>query len=498
MNFELSPPDEVLWIWRTLEEAGFETWIVGGVIRDVLFGRPPGEWDFATRAHPKQIMAAFRRTVPIGVDHGTVGVLGPDGTLYEVTTFRRDVETFGRRAVVEFAERIDEDLSRRDFTLNALAWHPGRDQLMDPWHGATDLNDRILRTVGDPTQRFAEDLLRVLRALRFSGDFGLTIEAETWGALLSAVPELPQLSSERIQEEMMKVLSQARRPSIALGLYAESGVFAKLYPELDLGLPIAGNGPEGPSRIPRGDVARILGEPGITLRACDSAPRTRPLVRLSLLFALASTTEGQVDASGGGEVRRRVIGSLMERLRFSKADTKRVSHVAASISPGPPLEEPAVLRRWLNRVGPENFVDIARAWLAGARAHEKAERRFPGDTSPQATSPQTTSPEDATASEVVRRINTLRTILREGPPLTIPDLALNGSDLKELGLSPGPRFGEILRYLLEEVLDRPEVNNRADLEALAESCGLLMDTPASQASGASASEGSDTPASPES
>ena len=111
VNFEVSPPDQVLWIWRTLEEAGFETWIVGGAIRDILLGRPADDWDFATRAHPEQIMAAFPRTVPIGVDHGTVGVLTPDGTLYEVTTFRRDVETFGRRAVVEFADSIEEDLS---------------------------------------------------------------------------------------------------------------------------------------------------------------------------------------------------------------------------------------------------------------------------------------------------------------------------------------------------------------------------------------------------
>ena len=200
MNFEVSPPDQVLWIWRTLEEAGFETWIVGGAIRDILLGRPADDWDFATRARPKQIMAAFARTVPIGVDHGTVGVLAPDGTLYEVTTFRRDVETFGRRAVVEFAETIEEDLARRDFTLNALAWHPDRAGLLDPWSGVTDLDEQILRTVGDPTERFAEDLLRVLRGLRFAGQFGLTIEGETWRALLSAVSHLSQLSPERIQE----------------------------------------------------------------------------------------------------------------------------------------------------------------------------------------------------------------------------------------------------------------------------------------------------------
>ena len=452
MNFEVSPPDQVLWIWRTLEEAGFETWIVGGAIRDILLGRPADDWDFATRAHPEQIMAAFRRTVPIGVDHGTVGVLTPDGTLYEVTTFRRDVETFGRRAVVEFADSIEEDLSRRDFTVNALAWHPDGDQLLDPWNGATDLNEQILRTVGDPAERFAEDLLRVLRALRFAGQFGLTIEAGTWGALLSAVPELSRLSPERIQEEMMKVLSQAQRPSVALGLYAESGVFAELYPELDIGL--------------REDLAHALW-------ACDAVPRTRPWVRLSLLVALASATDDPlasatdeqeaIDATDHSRnTRRRTIESLMERLRFSNADTKRVATVAASFSPAPASEEPAVLRRWLNRVGPEHFADIARAWLAGARAREKPEKRLPEG-------------EGASPSDVVRRIKALRTILREAPALTIADLALDGSDLKKLGLPPGPQFGEILRYLLEEVLDRPEVNNRADLENLATQGGFLID-----------------------
>jgi len=438
----VSPPDQVLWIWRTLEEAGFETWIVGGAIRDVLLGRPTDDWDLATRARPRQIMAAFPRTVPIGVDHGTVGVLAPDGTLYEVTTFRRDVETFGRRAVVEFAESIEEDLSRRDFTVNALAWHPDSDQLLDPWNGATDLNEQILRTVGDPAERFAEDLLRVLRALRFAGQFGLTIEAGTWRALLSAVPELSQLSAERIQEEMMKVLSQAQRPSVALGLYAESGVFAELYPELDIGL--------------QEDLAP-------TLRACDAVPRTRPWVRLSLLLVLASATDDQDDAKDNSRTtRRRAVESLMERLRFSNADTKRVASVAASLSPIPVSDEPAVLRRWLNRVGPEHFSDIARAWLAGAREHKKPEKGL-------------SEGEGASPSDVVRRINALRTILREAPPLTIADLALNGSDLKRLGLPPGPQFGEILRHLLEEVLDRPDVNNRTDLENLATQGGFLND-----------------------
>jgi len=464
MNFEVSPPDQVLWLWRTLEEAGFETWVVGGAIRDIMLGRPAGDWDFATRARPKQIIAAFRRTIPIGVDHGTVGVLAPDGTLYEVTTFRRDVETFGRRAVVEFAERIEDDLSRRDFTLNALAWHPGRDQLLDPWNGATDMDAQILRTVGDPVQRFAEDLLRVLRALRFAGQFGLTIEADTWRALRSAVPELFQISAERIQEELMKVLAQARTPSAALRLYAESGVFAELYPELDVGLPIGGVEVDGSSGAPRGDAVRRQLDLDHTLCACDAVPCTRPLVRLSLLFALASAIPGQGDVDAKDTIHEaegppldatlHAVETLMERLRFSNADTKRVATVASSFAPAPPSEEPVGLRRWLNRVGPAHFTDIARVWLADARAYEKSERAV-----------------------VIRRIKALRSVIRANPPLTVGDLALDGTDLKELGLPPGPLFGEILRYLLEEVLDRPESNNRADLKALTEKSGFFVDAP---------------------
>ncbi len=225
---------------------------------------------------------------------------------------------------------------------------------------------------------------------------------------------------------------------------------------------------EGSSDALPGNAARSQVDLDHTLCACDAVPCTRPLVRLSLLFALASATQGGPDvdvkdttrdAEGtthGAEgppqdaegpppdAKLRAIETLMERLRFSNADTKRVATVAASLSPAPPSGEPVGLRRWLNRVGHSHFTDIARAWLAGARAYGGSE-----------------------TGQVIRRIKALRAVLREDPPLTIGDLALDGTDLRELGLSPGPQFGEILRYLLEEVLDRPEANNPADLKALA-------------------------------
>lgn len=262
----------------------------------------------------------------------------------------------------------------------------------------------------------------------------------------------------------MKVLAQAQNPSVALGLYAESGVFAELYPELDLGLPITGAGEEGASDAPRTDGTRMQGALAQTLSGCDAVPRTRQWVRLSLLFALASPTQRRPDVTakdvkrdGEGppqDATRLAIEALMERLRFSNADTKRVATVAASLSPAPAFDEAVGLRRWLNRVGPAHFPDIARAWLAGARAQETSERRH-----------------------VIRRVNALRSVLRDDPPLNVGDLALDGTDLKELGIPAGPQLGEILRYLLEEVLDCPEVNNRADLKALAEKGGFLVDAP---------------------
>ena len=166
-------PPAATWIVRTLEEAGHETWAVGGAVRDVLLGRPAGDWDLTTHARPTDVRRIFRRTIPIGVEHGTVGVLARDGTMYEVTTFRKDVQTDGRHAVVEFASTLDEDLARRDFTINAIAWHPLREELRDPFGGAVDLGHGVLRTVGAPEERFREDYLRVLRALRFAGRFGL-------------------------------------------------------------------------------------------------------------------------------------------------------------------------------------------------------------------------------------------------------------------------------------------------------------------------------------
>ena len=254
------------------------------LVRDALAGKDPGDWDLTTAARPADVRRLFKRTVPIGVEHGTVGVLGKDGRLYEVTTFRRDVETFGRHAVVAFAETVDEDLARRDFTINALAWHPLRGDLLDPFGGRRDLEEGVLRTVGAPEDRFAEDYLRVLRALRFAGQFDLDVEPETWASLREAARHLDGLSAERVREELVKVLTQVPGASRCLGLYREAGVLDVLYPEL---APLAGERP-------------APDQPDLwtaTLGAVDAARPHRVRIRLAALL------HGSGLAHGDGRLR---------------------------------------------------------------------------------------------------------------------------------------------------------------------------------------------------
>ena len=179
-------PDEVREIAQTLEGAGFEAWCVGGALRDALLGHPHSDYDFATSATPAQVMALFRRTAPVGEKYGTVGVLDRHRVLHEVTTFRRDVTTDGRHAVVAYGVSLDEDLARRDFTINAIAYHPLREEWRDPFGGRDDLARGLIRAVGEPSERFREDYLRILRGVRFAARLGFTVEPATWEAAASA------------------------------------------------------------------------------------------------------------------------------------------------------------------------------------------------------------------------------------------------------------------------------------------------------------------------
>lgn len=423
-------PESVRWVIRKLERAGFETWAVGGIVRDALAGGPgDDDWDLATRARPEQMRAVFGRVVPIGVEHGTMGILTRE-RMYEVTTFRRDVETFGRRATVEFADDIDEDLARRDFTINAIAWHPLRREMRDPFEGANDLAAGTLRTVGDARTRFAEDFLRILRALRFAGRFALAIEPNTWAALCEHRQHLADLSPERVREELTKILDSAR-PSRALSLYAAAGVLPILYPELARCLSRRAEG-----RLDTWSVA---------LQTVDVISRKHELARLAcLLSGIGLPSRGVGEGLPAEERAGMRAAALMGRLRYSRARIEGVSAlvraVASGLEPGP---GPA-LRRWLRQTRRVDYDDLFRIWIARARL--EAARGTP-------------SPERA----VLSRWKAVRAELATDPPLTVADLALSGRDLIEMGMRPGPGFGAVLAHLLDLVLDDPALNRRSIL-----------------------------------
>jgi tRNA nucleotidyltransferase (CCA-adding enzyme) len=424
----ISAPEDVRRIAARLTEAGFETWCVGGAVRDALLGEVDTDWDLATAATPNQVRSLFTRTVPHGIEFGTVGVLDRKGIMHEVTTFRRDVKHDGRHAVVEFGVSIDEDLARRDFTINAIAYSPSTDEIRDPFGGRADLERRIVRAVGDPSARMLEDRLRALRAFRFAGRFGFEIDQVTWGAIVESAPFLPRLSRERVRQEIEKTLNQVRRPSRSFALWRRSQAFMSLIPEL--------------ASVPEEAFAAadFIGMPDATRRPELAQARGRN--RLATLF---------LDLTPG------VARSTLAGLRASNRDTDWVTHhvdrwtqLGGSIrqSMEKSYVPDAVLRRWAAIIGRTYFADFVR--VAAARW-----------------SAESGSGEMAGIASVYRRGT--RIAFRE--PLSVGDLTIDGNDLMELGIPAGPAIGETLRRLLEVVIDDPAKNDRDTLLHLARATG---------------------------
>ena len=417
----LHPPEVVLEIADRLERAGFETWCVGGAVRDALLGRSHLDWDLATAATPDDMRRVFgrRQTVPVGVEHGTVGVLDRYGGLHEVTTFRRDVRTDGRHAEVEFGASLDEDLARRDFTINAIAYHPRRATLRDPYGGRHDLERGVVRAVGDPQARLREDRLRALRAIRFAGRFGFRIDPATWTAIVASAPHLRRLSAERVKQELEKTMDQLPRPSAALALWIESGAMAVLVPAL-----------KDVDASTLAAIDCVLPPPG------GVGPRTRArrLVRFAVLF---SATTGEQAASSLGA------------LRFSKSETTAISSIVQRWrNVGPPIERALLggdpigdidVRRWVADIGRLNVPLVMRVgaalWTSRAAA---------GDRTPTP---------DSTHS-LYRRL----LVSRFQDPLELADLAVDGDDLRRAGIPPGPELGKILHALLDRVIRDPSLN----------------------------------------
>jgi len=229
---KLPIPSEVLKIAKKLEDAGFETWCVGGAIRDNLLGVDNHDFDLTTSAPPAEVQKAFKRTVPVGIEHGTVAVLDGNNQPHEVTTFRKDIKTDGRHATVEFGVSLMDDLARRDFTINAIAYHPIRHEWRDPFQGEQDLAKKLIRSVGDPNWRFQEDYLRILRALRFSARFEFRIHARTLEAAKANVQGLAQLSAERVHDEWFKGIKTAKKVSKLVTLWRDVGATRIWLPEM--------------------------------------------------------------------------------------------------------------------------------------------------------------------------------------------------------------------------------------------------------------------------
>ena len=414
MSNRLNPPSEVLRIAEKLEKAGHDTWCVGGAIRDALLGHPHLDWDLATAARPAEVRSLFPRTVPVGIDFGTIGVLDDNGVMHEVTTYRRDVRTDGRHAVVEFGATLDEDLSRRDFTINAVAYSPRTGDLYDPFDGRQDLERRVVRAVGDPSERMREDRLRALRAIRFAARFGFTIEPSTWQAILDSAPHLTRLSAERVKQEIEKTMDQVAFPSRAFRLWQDSGALAQLIPSLAQITPV---------QLAALDHLRI---PGLRGR-----PQRR-IARLTGLFA-AGPAVG--------------VRDVLRSLRFSNSDAAWISSVIVSwralegemrsaLLAGPPPD--AALRRWAAASGRTRLAPVLR--LAAAQWWSELAAGLD-------------APSNSQVASVYRRA--VRSAYRD--PIEVGDLAVSGRDLEKLGMS-GPEVGLTLRKLLETVINDPAAN----------------------------------------
>jgi len=416
--------------------------VVGGAVRDLVDGREPGDFDIATDALPSDVKVVFRRVIPTGIKHGTVTVL-VKGESIEVTTFRTESAYSDRRHPdsVEFVPTLEEDLSRRDFTFNGMAIDPVNEKFTDPFGGAEDLRSRIVRAIGPPLDRFNEDSLRLLRAIRFATQFEASIEPETFDALRTAAPNLLKVSAERIRDELVKILS-SRRPSRGFRLMRDSNTLQVVVPELSECIGVEQRG------LHRFDVFDH------SLMACDAAPADSLDLRLSALFhdigkprSLEVLPDGTRTFHGHDRLSSEMTAAILRRLRFSNAVIDRVTtlirHHMFSYTPE---WTDAAVRRFLARVGRENVDDL----MELRRADSEARTGEPADLRGLA--------------EMGRRISS---VTDAEHALTISDLSINGNDLADAGIPKGRAMGTVLEHLLETVLDDPALNRRDRLTEIA-------------------------------
>ncbi|TMQ52425.1 MAG: CCA tRNA nucleotidyltransferase [Candidatus Eisenbacteria bacterium] len=432
-------PPALLAALARLREGGFQAWLVGGTVRDVMLGREAEPvFDVATDLTPDQVSARFERVEPIGLRHGTVLVLS-DGLRIECTTFRREGAYADARHPdrVEFTRDPEEDLARRDLTVNALAFDPASGVLLDPHGGALDLERRVLRAVGDPRARFAEDALRPLRVARLSAVLEMGPEPATRAALGSALDRSRLVAVERVHDELEKLM-RAPRPSVGVELLREAGLLELWMPELARTWAVPQN------RYHAYDVYLH------SLYTCDEAPADKPRVRWAALLHDIGKPDTRVVRGGDGTfynhqfVGAELADRLLERMRFPADERAAIVHlVREHMFDYRGGWSDAGLRRWLRRVGEEAVADLFDLRIADMLGNG-LKQGFP-----------------VYLEEMRRRIER---ILAESRALKVTDLAVGGHDvMRVLGIPPGPPVRETLEALLEEVLDDPARNTRERL-----------------------------------
>ncbi len=420
------------------KEKGFNLWLVGGAVRDMLLGRKNEDWDLASDASPEKIMAIFPRCIPTGLQHGTVTVLFK-GNSYEITTLRIDGDYTDHRRPnsVLWTSDIQQDLARRDFTINAMAISLPDKNLLDPFMGQKDLALGLIRAVGRPTERFNEDALRLLRAFRFSAQLDFQIERQTLKAIPALATNLKYVSIERIQQEFSKILL-AKSPGKTLEGLATFGLLNTFLPELE-----QCRGVEQRNRH-RFDVFTH------TVLATEAIQPIRLDLRLAALLHDIGKPACRAKSSSGSwtfykhdEVSARMAKDILIRLRYSNAIIDKVVHlIREHMFFYEESWSDAALRRFIQRVGLEHLEDLFALRYADAYAI----RALPLKTDPL---------KDLKA----RILNELK----NNNALSLKDLAVNGEDLAKVGIEKGPWMGRVLQLLLETVIDSPEMNTEKAL-----------------------------------
>jgi tRNA nucleotidyltransferase (CCA-adding enzyme) len=431
-------PPNVRKVCETLASAGYQAVAVGGAVRDALLGRAPGDWDIATSARPDEVMQLFKHTVPTGLQHGTVTVVTGRGeeSHVEVTTFRGEGAYSDARRPdhVRFGVPLVEDLARRDLRVNAIAYDPASDTVIDPYDGATDLRERRLRAVGptgnvyeDAVARFTEDGLRVMRAVRFAAALEFTLDPDTERGIAPALGSLAKVSKERISDELRKLLG-AREPSRALAIAERTGIVELILPELAAGLTAWAEA----LAVARGAaVARWLAR-------VDAAPVRARLAALVAELAAPDVALRRLDRRS-----QRAIEAGLKRLKFSNDEAVVAAVVAAAAGASLVLTwSDGEIRRLLADLTRRHAPIAVELWRADG-AEPLAER----------------------ASAILER----------GDPLAVSELAVTGHDLiVALDMLPGPAVGRLLAVLLDRALDQPEINAKDPLIAIARGLELEL------------------------